>query len=217
MKLISELSESVQILTEAKEDGSKKMYIAGPFLMFDKANRNGRVYPQKVMDEAVKKYQKEYIDQNRSIGEFNHPSPNRLTVDPERACIMTTELSKDGNYYYGKAKVLSTPLGKLLENLLSDGVKMGVSSRGAGSLSPTKVVGKDYTIVCAADTVSDPSVASAFVDHLMEEKEYVLIEGSFVEKDMFEAKDRIKKATSMQLEQAKIQEFQKFLNKISTK
>lgn len=144
----------------------------------------------------------------------------RLTIDPERACIMTTELNKDGNYYYGKAKVLSTPLGKLLENLLADGVKIGVSSRGAGSLTQQgkhKVVGNDFSLVCGADVVTDPSVSEAFVDHLMEEKEWVLIEGHYVEKDLFEAKARIKKAHSMQLEEAMIKEFQLFLNKISSK
>jgi len=217
MKLIADLAETAQVLTESVE-GTKRMYIAGPFLMFDKPNRNGRIYPQKVMDSAVKKYKEDYIDKNRSLGEMLHPS--RLTIDPERACIMTTELNKDGNYYYGKAKVLSTPLGKLLENLLADGVKIGVSSRGAGSLTQQgkhKVVGNDFSLVCGADVVTDPSVSEAFVDHLMEEKEWVLIEGHYVEKDLFEAKARIKKAHSMQLEEAMIKEFQLFLNKISTK
>lgn len=217
MKLIADLAETAQVLTESVE-GAKRMYIAGPFLMFDKPNRNGRIYPQKVMDSAVKKYKEDYIDKNRALNELLHPQ--RLTIDPERACTLTTELNKDGNYYYGKAKVLSTPLGKLLENMLNDGVKVGVSSRGAGSITQSgkhKVVGNDFSLVCSSDVVMDPSVSEAFVDHLMEEKEWVLIEGHYVEKDLFEAKARIKKAHSMQLEEAMIKEFQLFLNKISSK
>ena len=126
MKLLTEIAETSQLLTESAE-GQKRMYIAGPFLMFDKPNRNGRIYPQKVMDEAVSVYDKEFIKRNRALGEMNHP-PGRIQVDPERACIMTTELKKDGNYYYGKAKVLSTPLGKVLESLLLDGVTVGIVS-----------------------------------------------------------------------------------------
>lgn len=218
MKLLSELAETAQVLTESTSDGSKRMYIAGPFLMFDKPNRNGRVYPQKIMENAVQKYTTDYINKNRSLGEMNHPS-GRLNVDPERACIMTTELNKDGNYYYGKAKVLSTPLGKLLEALLNDGVKIGVSSRGAGSLSSRgshKVVGNDFQLTVGADVVSDPSVAEAFVDHLMEEKEYVLVEGVFMEKDMYDAKARIQIARASDLQEAKLKEFQNFVQMIST-
>jgi hypothetical protein len=217
MKFISDIAETAQILTESV-DGAKRMYIAGPFLMFDKPNRNGRIYPQKVMDAAVKKYKEEYIDKNRALNELVHP--NRLNIDPERACTMTTELNKDGNYYYGKAKVLSTPLGKLLENLLNDGVKIGVSSRGAGSVTQQgkhKIVGNDFSLVCSSDVVMDPSVSEAFVDHLMEEKEWVLVEGAYVEKDLFEAKARIRTASSIQLEEVKLKEFQVFLNKISAK
>jgi hypothetical protein len=144
----------------------------------------------------------------------------RLTIDPERACTMTTELNKDGNYYYGKAKVLSTPLGKLLENMLNDGVKVGVSSRGAGSVTQQgkhKVVGSDFSLVCSSDVVMDPSVSEAFVDHLMEEKEWVMVEGVYMEKEVFEAKARIRKASSIQLEEAMLNEFQMFLNKITAK
>lgn len=218
MKLITDLAETAQILTESV-DGSKRMYIAGPFLMFDKPNRNNRVYPKKVMAEAVNKYRAEYIDRNRALGEMNHPQ-GRLQVDPERACIMTTELHEDGNYYYGKAKVLSTPLGKILENLLSDGVTIGVSSRGVGTVmkrGQLNEVKNDFGLTVAADVVFDPSVGDAFVEHLMEEREYILVEGAYIEKDLFEAKARIKTASSINLEEAKMQELQKFLNRISTK
>jgi hypothetical protein len=207
----------MEILTEAVDAGEKRMYIAGPFLMFDKPNRNGRIYPQKVMDEAVSVYQKEYIDRNRALGEFLHPQ-GRVTVDPERACVMTTELTKDGSYYYGKAKVLSTPLGKMLENLMNDGVKIGVSSRGAGSVAQkggNKIVQPGYIITAAIDCVFDPSVPEAFVDHLMEEKEYLYMNGSFIEKDLMEEKSRITKAKKSELTEAKLKAFQNFVAKIS--
>lgn len=216
MKLITDVSVvSTEILTESTSEG-KRLYIAGPFLMHSKENRNGRVYSKKGMDSAVKKYTEEYIKSCRSLGEMNHPA-GRLQVDPERACIMTTELNPDGNYYYGKAKVLSTPLGKVLEALLSDGVKIGVSSRGLGSVSKKNgktMVGDDFMLTAAADVVHDPSVADAFVNHLMEEKEYLLIDGHYVEKDLFEAKAKIRVAPSYKLEEAKLQAFQEFLNKI---
>lgn len=218
MKLFTDLSETkAEILTESV-DGEKRLHIAGPFLMFDKPNRNGRIYPQKAMDAAVKKYTEDYISKNRALGEFNHPS-GRISVDPERAAILTTHLEKDGNYYYGKAKVLSTPLGKVLQALLNDGVRVGVSSRGAGSIAgtkgPHKMVGNDFMITAAADTVHDPSVADAFVDHLMEEKEYIMINGDFMEKTIYEEQMRIKKATSAKLMEAKIMAFQNFIEKIS--
>lgn len=216
MKLITDVSSlSTEILTESTAEG-KRLYVAGPFLMHSKENRNGRIYSKKGMDSAVKSYTEEYIKPCRSLGEMNHPA-GRLQVDPERACIMTTELNADGNYYYGKAKVLSTPLGKVLEALLNDGVKIGVSSRGLGSVTKRggkTMVGDDFKITAAADIVHDPSVADAFVNHLMEEKEYLLIDGHYVEKDLFEAKHNIKQASSIQLEEAKLKAFQDFLNKI---
>lgn len=216
MKLITDAAVSTEILTENTLEGSKRLYIAGPFLMHSKENRNGRIYSKKGMDNAVKRYTEEYIKTSRSLGEMNHPA-GRLQVDPERACIMTTELHPDGNYYYGKAKVLSTPLGKVLEALLNDGVRVGVSSRGVGSVSKRgnkTYVGEDFVLSTCSDVVHDPSVADAFVEHLMEEKEYLLIDGHYVAKDLFEAKAKIKKVSSSQLEEAKLQAFQAFLNKI---
>lgn len=220
MKLILDHcgSTETEILTESVE-GQKRLYISGPFLMFDKQNRNGRIYPQKHMDKAVKEYIKEYVDTKRALGEMNHP-PGRLQVDPERACILTTELNKDGSYYYGKAKVLSTPLGKIVEALLNDGVRVGVSSRGVGTVQKRGGISEvqgDFKLTVAADLVYDPSVGEAFVEALMEEKEYLLIDGHYVEKDLFEAKARIKKIPSAKLEEAYLQEFQNFLNSIKTK
>lgn len=216
MKLITDTAISTEILTESTLEGTKRLYIAGPFLMHSKENRNGRIYSKKGMDAAVKRYTEEYIKTSRALGEMNHPA-GRLQVDPERACILTTELQPDGNYYHGKAKVLSTPLGKVLEALLDDGVKVGVSSRGVGSVTKrgrTTLVGEDFQLTAAADCVWDPSVGDAFVNHLMEEKEYLLIDGHYVERDLFEAKAKIKKVSSVNLEEAKLKAFQDFLNKI---
>lgn len=217
MKIITEIFESAKILTE-ELDGKKSMYISGPFLMFGKQNRNGRIYPEEVMDKAVKDYQKNYIDKKRSLGEMNHPA-GRLSIDPERACIMTTELKKDGNFYHGKAKVLSTPLGKVLEALLNDGVVVGVSSRGVGSVTQTgktSHVKNDFGLTTSADVVHDPSVGDAFVQHLMEEREYLFIDGQYIERDMFEAKARIFKAPMATLEEAKLAEFVRFIDKLRT-
>lgn len=216
MKLITDTAISTEILTESTVEGTKRLYIAGPFLMHSKENRNGRIYSKKGMDNAVKRYTEEYIKTSRALGEMNHPA-GRLQVDPERACILTTELQPDGNYYYGKAKVLSTPLGKVLEALLNDGVKVGVSSRGVGSVTKRggkTYVGEDFSLSTCSDVVHDPSVADAFVNHLMEEKEYLLIDGHYIERDLFEAKAKIKKVSSVNLEEAKLKAFQDFLNKI---
>ncbi|HET8687711.1 MAG TPA: hypothetical protein VFM18_13755, partial [Methanosarcina sp.] len=197
-------------------DGKKTMKITGPFLLKNEKNRNGRIYPGKVMDAAVEKYIKDYVKTNRALGEMNHP--DRITIDPERACILTEDLQKDGNYYIGKAKVLSTPLGKLLANLLEDGVKIGVSSRGLGSITKKDgaiMVKEDYEIRTAADVVFDPSVATAFIDILMEDVHYIKYGELLVERDLYESKERIKKASMSKLEEQKLKEFQNFLNKIS--
>lgn len=220
MKFLTEITQSVQVLCEDVDGTDKKrMYISGPFLMMNKPNRNGRIYPEKVMTEAVKNYKRDYIDTKRALGELNHPK-DRLNVDPERACIMLEALERDGDYYYGKAKVLSTPLGQLLENLLNDGVKIGVSSRGAGNVSNQgkhKIVQPGYMLTVGSDVVHDPSVAEAFVDHLMEEKEYLLVNGVLVEEDIVTEQNRIKRATSAKLEEAKLQAFQTIINKLSGK
>jgi hypothetical protein len=220
MKLIFEQNIAVnnaEISSDVDSDGQKRMYISGPFLMYDKKNRNGRIYPKKVMEEAVKEYDKEYIKTARALGEMNHPG-SRTHVDPERACILTTMLENDGkNHFYGKAKVLSTPLGKILQNLLEDGVRLGVSSRGLASVSKqgsTTIVQPDFRLSVAADCVYDPSVADAFVDHLMESASYIFVDGMYMEREVFEAQQIILSAPLAKLQEAKLEAFQDFLNKI---
>lgn len=206
------LAEDTEVITEASPVG-KNMYITGPFMMFDKQNRNGRVYPKKIMETAVNEYTTNYINKSRSLGEFGHPA-GRVQVDPERACILITELKQDGNYYMGKAKVLSTPLGKVLESLLNDGVKVGVSSRGFGSISnigSIKQVKDDFRLTAAADVVHDPSVGDAFVESLMEQKEYMVINGIIVEKTL-DRLERIKQLKpSKEYQEAVIDQFKAML------
>jgi hypothetical protein len=215
MKYLKETVDAndTEIITEAKE-GKVKRYITGPFTMFNKQNQNGRVYPEKVMDKAVQEYKKEYIDKSRALGELNHPA-GRVQVDPERACILITELNKDGTYYMGKAKVLSTPLGKILEALLEDGVKVGVSSRGYGSVlakGSIKEVKDDFRLTAAADIVHDPSVKDAYVESLMEQKEFMLVNGILVEKD-FDRLDRIKTLRpSTEYQDAVLEQFKSILS-----
>lgn len=218
MRLIIDRAIETQILTESTVEGDKRMYITGPFLMHTKQNRNKRIYSKKGMDNAVKEYVQEYVKTNRALGEMNHPA-GRLQVDPERACILTTELTPDGNHYMGKARVLSTPMGKILEALLNDGVRIGVSSRGVGTVSKrgdVTYVGEDFKLFVSADVVSDPSVGDAFVQHLMEEKEYIFENGILVEKDLLDAQNRVKRAKTAELQEMKLQVFADFLNKIST-
>jgi hypothetical protein len=215
--LLEQNLATAEISKETDDDGKKSLHITGPFLMFDKKNKNNRIYPKKVMDEAVKAYNEEFIKPSRALGELLHPESVR--VNPERACILTKSLESDGkNHYIGKAKVLSTPMGKLLESLLNDGVKMGVSSRGAASIRKdndgSTIVQPDYKLTVAADCVFDPSVGDAFVNHIMEESQYIFIDGMYMEREVFEEQERIRKVPLIRLQEAKLQAFQNFLNKI---
>lgn len=218
MKLISEemnASNDVSVLTEGKGD-SKKLYISGPFLQAEKVNRNNRVYPMATMEQAVEKYNADYISQSRGLGELNHPA--EPVVNPERAAIMTTELKKNGIYFEGKAKVLSTPMGKIVENLLSDGVKIGVSSRGLGSLKPMREgfneVQSDFVLTTAADVVFDPSAQTAFVEGVMESVEWIYESGLFRQIDLEEQQKHMRLAKRRELAEAKLQVFSKLMQSL---
>ena len=214
MKLIAEptLFEEVKVIAEGKGD-KKKMYITGTFLQAEKENRNGRVYPQQVMDKAVEKYQEDYINKNRALGELNHPA--EPVVNPERAAILTESLDKDGIYYKGKAKVLSTPMGKIVENLLDDGVTVGVSSRGLGSLKPTRMghneVQNDFVLTTAADIVFDPSAQSSFVEGVYEQAEWIYESGVFSRVDLDIERKKLLLAKKSELNEVKLNMFDKFL------
>ncbi len=221
MKLIKEDSSfnDMSVLTEGKGT-NKRMYITGPFLQAEKVNKNNRIYTEKVMDGAVDAYTNDYINEKRALGELNHPA--EPVVNPERAAIMTESLSKtrasDAVYYEGKAKVLSTPMGKIVENLLSDGVKIGVSSRGLGSLQPNRegynMVGNDFILTTAADVVFDPSAQSSFVEGVFEQAEWIYESGIWKQIDLDYQREILKRASAKELNKVKLEVFESFLKTI---
>ena len=216
MKLICEVNEQdVEYITEAKENGQKDYKIKGVFMQGEIKNRNGRVYPMQVLDEQVKKYNENYVKQNRAYGELGHPSGP--TINLERVSHMITDLNKEGNNYIGEAKIMDTPYGKIVKNLMDEGAKLGVSSRGMGSLKQngdSQVVQKDYHLATAADIVADPSAPDAFVEGIMEGKEWVWDNGVLREAQVNEYKEEIKKTSKADLEGAKLKIFANFLSKL---
>ena len=184
MKLITEQIESIQVITEEK-NGKKSLYISGPFLQAEVTNRNGRCYPFPILEREVKKYSDKFISQGRALGELGHP--DGPTVNLDRASHMITSLKAEGNNFMGKAKILDTPMGNIAKSLLDEGVKLGVSSRGVGSLverNGVKYVGEDFMLSTAADIVADPSAPDAFVQGIMEGKEWVWNNGILAEKTL---------------------------------
>ena len=174
MKLIREEIEKVEVITEEK-NGKKLLYIQGPFLQTEQKNRNGRVYRRNVMEREVKRYTNEYVSKGRALGELGHPDGPTINLD--RVSHKIVSLEQKGNDFIGKAQILSTPMGKIAESLLKEGVCLGVSSRGIGSLRQTREgyseVGEDFMLATAADIVADPSAPDAFVEGIMEGKEWV--------------------------------------------
>ena len=216
MKLICEVNEQdVEYITEAKENGQKDYKIKGVFMQGEIKNRNGRVYPMQVLDEQVKKYTDNYVNQNRAYGELGHPSGP--TINLERVSHMITDLTKDGTNYIGEAKIMDTPYGKIVKNLMDEGAKLGVSSRGMGSLKQngnSQVVQKDYHLATAADIVADPSAPDAFVEGIMEGKEWIWDNGVLREAQVNEYKEEITKTSKADLEGAKLKIFTDFLSKL---
>ena len=216
MKLICEVNEQdVEYITEAKENGQKDYKIKGVFMQGEIKNRNGRVYPMQVLDEQVKKYTDNYVNQNRAYGELGHPSGP--TINLERVSHMITDLTKDGTNYIGEAKIMDTPYGKIVKNLMDEGAKLGVGSRGMGSLKQngdSQVVQKDYHLATAADIVADPSAPDAFVEGIMEGKEWVWDNGVLREAQVNEYKEEINKTSKADLEGAKLKIFADFLSKL---
>ena len=213
VKLISEeFVSDVEYITEEKENGKKDYKIKGIFMQADIKNKNGRVYPMEILQKEVKRYNKEFINEKRAYGELGHPEGP--TVNLERASHMITALYPDGKNFIGEAKVLSTPMGEIVKSLMDEGAKLGVSSRGMGSLEQkngANYVRDDFYLATAADIVSDPSAPSAFVEGIMEGKEWVWTHGALLEADLVEMKERIN--TRIRKKQALEQniEFAKFL------
>lgn len=177
MKLISELVQDVNVITEGAGD-KKSLYIEGYFIMCEQPNRNKRIYPKAIMEREVDRYRKNYITENRAFGELNHPATPTINLD--RVSHVITSLTEEGNNYVGKAKILSTPCGKIVEALISDGVRVAVSTRGMGNLEERNgvmYVKEDFYLATPADIVADPSAPIAFVKGIMEGADWVFIEG----------------------------------------
>lgn len=215
MKLIKEHTEEVKYLVEEKLGKGKEYFIEGIFLQSNLKNRNGRVYPTEILDKEVKRYNEEYVTKNRAFGELGHPDSPTINLD--RVSHMIKELKRDGDNFIGKAKIMDTPYGKIVKSLIDEGATLGVSSRGMGSLAQkngVSMVQDDFTLATAADIVADPSAPNAFVEGVMESKEWVMVDGKFVEKDLLEAQRIIRKTSSKNLNEAKLKLFADFLNKI---
>lgn len=214
LKLISEhVEHDTDYLIEQDEKTGKKNYkIKGIFMQADIKNRNGRIYPMEILQKEVKRYNKDYINEKRAFGELGHP--DGPTVNLERASHMITALYPDGKNFIGEAKILSTPMGEIVKNLMDDGAKLGVSSRGMGSLDQrggVNYVKNDFKLATAGDIVADPSAPSAFVEGIMEGKEWVWDHGSLVEAQVYEMKERIEKRTKARQNKEQALEFAKFL------
>lgn len=219
MKLITEEIETVEIITEATESGGKTLYISGPFLQAEVVNRNGRKYPGHVMDREVNRYIKEAVSKGRAVGELGHPNGPQINLD--RISHKIVELRKEGNNYIGKAKILNTPAGQIARGLIEDGVQLGVSSRGMGSLKPRNGINEvqdDFYLATAADIVHDPSAPDAFVNGIMEGVEWVWDNGLLKAQQLESYKAQVNKASSSvdkkKLEETILRVWDDFLLKI---
>lgn len=215
MKLITETIENVKVLTEEK-NGKKKLYIEGTFLVGDTVNRNNRMYKMDTLRNEVDRYNEEYIKTNRALGELGHP--DTPTINLERVSHKIVSLSEDGNTFYGKAQILETPYGDIVKNFLENDVSIGVSSRALGSVVPTKegynLVQDDLKLATAADIVADPSAPGAFVNGIMENKEWMFVKGSWVEQDFDHAKKAIRKASAREIEAVALKLFENYIRKL---
>jgi len=216
MRLIREVFEQTNTIVESKLGKGKEYFIEGIFLQSELKNRNGRMYPESVMDNEVGRYIKESVEKNRAYGELGHPDTPSINLD--RVSHMIVSLRKEGTNYIGKAKILETPMGQIARGLLDGGANLGVSSRALGSLQTNnegvQIVQDDFMLSTAADIVADPSAPDAFVRGIMESKEWIFVDGKFVEQHIEEAQRSIRRASSRNLQEAKIYAFQKFLSKI---
>jgi hypothetical protein len=214
MKLITENIEDIKILTEEK-DGKKNLYIEGVFLQSEIKNRNGRIYPFKVLEKEVSRYNEEYVKTGRALGELGHP--DGPTVNLDRVSHRITSLKVEGNNFIGKAQILATPMGNIARSLLEEGVKLGVSSRGMGSIDRQEhanYVMDDFMLATAADIVADPSAPDAFVNGIMEGKEWVWDNGILQEKTVAKYQRHINESSRKELEARTLQVFEHFLSNL---
>ena len=214
MKLIVEHIEDIELLTEEK-DGKEYTYIQGVFLQGDIKNRNGRVYPMPVLQREVTNYNENFVQKSRALGELGHPDGPTINLD--RVSHKIVELYQDGSNYVGKAKLLETPMGSIAKNLLREGVQLGVSSRGVGSLESkggSNYVRDDFMLTTAADIVADPSAPDAFVNGIMEGKEWVWNNGTFKEAELQHVKEQLDKVSRGELEGKILESFEKLLSNL---
>ena len=208
MKLITETIENVKYLFEKTESGKKNLFIEGVFLVGEQANKNRRVYKMNTLREEVNRYTNEYITTNRALGELGHPDTPSINL--ERVSHKIISLKENGNVFIGKAQILETPYGNIVKNFIDSGVSLGVSSRGMGSLIP----GEDFRLATAADIVADPSAPGAFINGIMENKEWLFVEGRFVEIDIDRTKREIQKAPRKEVDKVAARLFENFLSKL---
>ena len=213
MKLFMEEATNVEFLTEAKKDGGKNYFIEGIFMQANTKNRNGRIYPQEILQKEAKRYNTEFIQKKRAFGELGHP--DGPTVNLERVSHMIEELQEVEQNFMGRAKILDTPYGRIVKNLIDEGARLGVSSRGMGSLKPVKdgiqEVQGDFYLATAADIVADPSAPDAFVAGIMEGKEWIWDNGLLKETKIQEYKNQIEKSSKKDREQTLTKTFEGFI------
>lgn len=216
MKLIKEVVENVKYLTETTESGKKNLFIEGTFLVGERVNKNNRMYKMDTLRREVQRYNEEYVKTNRALGELGHPDTPSINL--ERVSHKIVSLVEDDNTFYGKALILDTPYGQIVKNFLENDVSVGVSSRALGSLVQTRegynLVQDDLKLATAADIVADPSAPGAFVQGIMENKEWVFVNGNFVESDFDNAKRQIRQASSKQIEEVALKIFESYLSKL---
>ena len=217
MKLISEFNDYAvtPVIVEENEKGEKDYFIEGVFMQSDIKNRNGRIYPEQVMKKEVDRYRKEFVEKDRAFGELGHPDGPTINLD--KVSHMITKLEQDGKNFMGRAKVLSTPNGQIVRNLINDGAKLGVSSRGLGSLETrggAQVVKDDFQLATAADIVADPSAPEAFVEGIMEGVEWIYENGILKAKDLDLMQKELKSARLHKLEETKLNLWKKFVENL---
>ena len=217
MKLISEFNDYAiePVIVEENEKGQKEYFIEGIFMQSQIKNRNGRIYPKEVMDKEVNRYVKEFVEKDRAFGELGHPEGPTINLD--KVSHMITKLEADGNNYVGRAKILSTPNGQIVRNLIDDGAKLGVSSRGLGSLEQkdgAQVVKSDFQLATAGDIVADPSAPEAFVEGIMEGVEWIYENGILRAQEVEQMKKEIQVAKLNKLEETKLKVWSKFIESL---
>ena len=215
MKLISEALENVKFLAEEDDKGEKNYKIEGIFMQGDIKNRNGRVYPVEVLEKEIKRYNKEFIEKNRAYGELGHPEGP--TVNLDRVSHMVTSLKREGSNFIGEAKIMETPMGKIVKNIMNEGGMLGVSSRGMGSLEQkngANYVKDDFMLAAAADIVADPSAPQAFVNGIMEGVDWVWDNGILKPQEIELIETEIKRAPAKVLPELEIKAFKNFLSRL---